>query len=269
MKNYFLISEFAKLRGININSLRYYEKLGLLKPAYIDENTGYRYYSAEQLPLLNKIILCIQLGIPLKEMLSCMDEDGNLQSKKLLLMGKEAAKKRMEELQNNLKYIESSLNSMEENKEFAGREGIYYRDIRERKFVATEFCDGIEDVKEFVSKVSSIYKMAQKEGLFPILPAGQIVEIEEDGKIRICFFLEVICSEKEHPQVKIFPEGRYSCMQREIQPEIDLVKEIRENWKERGKITIIINNITMEKYSFVDRPSELQKWEGKIQRMDD
>jgi len=30
MKNYFTISEFAKLRNININSLRYYEKLGLL-----------------------------------------------------------------------------------------------------------------------------------------------------------------------------------------------------------------------------------------------
>jgi len=68
MKNYFTISEFAKLRNININSLRYYEKLGLLKPAIIDENNGYRYYSAEQVSILNKIILCIQLGIPLKEM---------------------------------------------------------------------------------------------------------------------------------------------------------------------------------------------------------
>ena len=56
MKNYFTISEFAKLRDININSLRYYEKLGLLKPAFIDESNGYRYYSAEQVSLLNKII---------------------------------------------------------------------------------------------------------------------------------------------------------------------------------------------------------------------
>ena len=59
MKHYFLISEFAKLRDININSLRYYEKLGLLKPAIVDENNGYRYYSAEQVSLLNKIIFHI------------------------------------------------------------------------------------------------------------------------------------------------------------------------------------------------------------------
>lgn len=32
MKKYFTISEFAKLRNININSLRYYEKIGVLKP---------------------------------------------------------------------------------------------------------------------------------------------------------------------------------------------------------------------------------------------
>ena len=57
MKNYFTISEFAKLRDININSLRYYEKLGLLKPAYIDETNGYRYYSSEQVSILNKSIL--------------------------------------------------------------------------------------------------------------------------------------------------------------------------------------------------------------------
>ena len=38
MKNYFTISEFAKLRDININSLRYYEKIGILKPAKIDKD---------------------------------------------------------------------------------------------------------------------------------------------------------------------------------------------------------------------------------------
>ena len=92
MKNYFTISEFAKRRGININSLRYYEKLGLLKPAYIDDNNGYRYYSAEQVSLLNKIILCIQLGIPLKEMVEFLDEDGNLESQKLLERGRIVAK---------------------------------------------------------------------------------------------------------------------------------------------------------------------------------
>ena len=87
----------------------YYEKVGLLKPAFIDENNGYRYYSAEQVSLLNKIILCIQLGIPLKEMVKFLDKDGNLESQKLLEQGRIVAKQRIQEMQNNLDYIEYSL----------------------------------------------------------------------------------------------------------------------------------------------------------------
>lgn len=47
MNHYFTISKFARLRGIDINSLRYYERLGILTPAYTDPHTRYRYYTAE------------------------------------------------------------------------------------------------------------------------------------------------------------------------------------------------------------------------------
>ena len=188
MKNYFLISEFAKLRGININSLRYYEKLGILKPAYVDENTNYRYYSVEQIPLLNKIILCIQLGISLKEMATYIDENGELQSQKLLEQGRESARKRIKEMENNLKYIENSLKRMEVNKEFVGKRGKYVRKIEERRVIITDFYDGSPDIKKYVSEISEIYKAAQKNDLYPILPAGQIIELDESRKVRIRFF---------------------------------------------------------------------------------
>ena len=139
MKNYFTISEFAKLRDININSLRYYEKLGLLKPAYIDENNGYRYYSAEQVSILNKIILCIQLGIPLKEMVKYLDEDGNLQSQKLLEQGRIIAQRRIQEMQNNLNYIDYSLKNIEENKSFMKHTSTYERYFEERKIMVTNY----------------------------------------------------------------------------------------------------------------------------------
>ena len=78
MKQYLKIHEFAKLRNINMNSLRYYEKLEILKPAYIDSRTKYRYYLPEQLVLLDTITLCIRLGVPLKSLKDYMDEYGIL-----------------------------------------------------------------------------------------------------------------------------------------------------------------------------------------------
>lgn len=262
MNNYFLISEFAKLRDININSLRYYEKLGLLKPAYVDEKNNYRYYSAEQLQLLNKIILCVQLGIPLKEMAEYIDDNGNLQSQKLLEQGKIAAQKRIAEMQNNLNYIEASLKNIEENKKFANRKGIYFRNFKARKVITTEFYHGEIDIKKIISQVSEIYKIAQKNNFFPVLPAGQILELDKDGEINIRFFLEILNCQNEHPQVQILPEGEYSCLQTELNPESDLVKIIYENWKCKENITIIIDNVMLEKYSFETRPSELQRIES-------
>lgn len=266
MQNYFTISEFAKLRGININSLRYYEKLGLLKPAFIDKNNGYRYYSAEQVSLLNKIILCIQLGIPLKEMIQFLDEDGNLQSQRLLEEGRIIAQKRIQEMQNNLEYIEYSLKNIEENKSYLDKNGVYERHFEERKIMITDYYTDINifEPKHYLAEISKIYKYAQKKGMFPILPAGQILKLDENGQVRFCFFLEILnCDEKEE-NVLVIPEGTYSCAKGEMEPTLDFLKVIKENWKDEGAKTIIVNNVMLEKYSFETRPSELQRVEFDV-----
>lgn len=263
MKNYFTISEFAKLRDININSLRYYEKLGLLKPAFIDGNNGYRYYSAEQVSILNKIILCIQLGIPLKEMVQFLDEDGNLQSQQLLEKGRIIAQKRIQEMQNNLDYIEYSLNNIEENKEFSDQTGVYERYFKERKVMITNYYSDVDifEPKRFLAEISDIYKYAQKKGMFPILPAGQIMKLDASGKMRFCFFLEILNCDETEESVLTIPAGAYPCMRVELDPTLDFLKVIEESWKDEGEKTIIVNNVMLEKYSFETRPSELQKVE--------
>lgn len=53
----FKIGEFSKLTQVSIRMLRYYDEIGLLKPAEVDLFTGYRMYSAEQIPILQKIVL--------------------------------------------------------------------------------------------------------------------------------------------------------------------------------------------------------------------
>lgn len=64
------IGEFAKLRGVSVKSLRYYERVGALKPAYVNEESGYRYYSINQISDLDMVTTFIELGVPLKEIAS-------------------------------------------------------------------------------------------------------------------------------------------------------------------------------------------------------
>lgn len=61
------IGTFSKLTKTTIATLWFYDKTGLLKPAYTDEKTGYRYYLSKQLIPLQRIISLRQIGMPIEK----------------------------------------------------------------------------------------------------------------------------------------------------------------------------------------------------------
>ena len=52
----FRIGQLASIYKISGKTLRYYDELAL-RPKYVDETTGYRYYTSSQIPILNEIFL--------------------------------------------------------------------------------------------------------------------------------------------------------------------------------------------------------------------
>ena len=87
----FKIGDFARINKVTIKALRYYDSLGLLKPDRIDDFTGYRFYSMEQIPRLNKILALKETGFSLEEVAWVLR--ANLSAPDL---GKLLAKKRQE-----------------------------------------------------------------------------------------------------------------------------------------------------------------------------
>jgi effector-binding domain-containing protein len=61
------IGDFSRLCRITVRAIRYYDEIGLLKPVRVDQTTGYRYYSIEQLPTLNRIIMLKGIGLSLDD----------------------------------------------------------------------------------------------------------------------------------------------------------------------------------------------------------
>ena len=61
----FGIGAFARLGGVSVRTLHHYDELGLLAPAHVDPDTGYRWYEAEQLARLNRILALRDLGFAL------------------------------------------------------------------------------------------------------------------------------------------------------------------------------------------------------------
>ena len=76
------IGDFSKLSRVSIRMLRYYDEIDLLKPVRIDEFTGYRYYSEEQLPVMARINSLRDMGFGLaaiSEVLKCYDDKEELE----------------------------------------------------------------------------------------------------------------------------------------------------------------------------------------------
>lgn len=68
------IGEFSKLAQVPVPTLRYYDQLGLLRPVGVDRSTGYRYYSADQLPRVHRILALKGLGFSLEQIGTVLDE---------------------------------------------------------------------------------------------------------------------------------------------------------------------------------------------------
>lgn len=75
--NYYKTGQFAKLANVSERTIRYYDKIGLLKPSFVMEN-GYRQYSDLDLLKLQKILSLKHLGFSIEEIFPMVMDDTNL-----------------------------------------------------------------------------------------------------------------------------------------------------------------------------------------------
>ncbi len=110
----FKIGDFSRLSQVSVNALRHYDELGLLKPMQVDRFTGYRYYSIEQLPQLQRILALKDLGFSLEQIAQVLDEHLSLEEMRGMLRLKRAeAEQQAQAEQASLIRIEARLRYLE------------------------------------------------------------------------------------------------------------------------------------------------------------
>ena len=85
----FKIGDFSQLGRVTVRTLRHYDELGLLRPAKIDGESSYRFYTIEQLPQLNRIVALKDLGFSLLEIQRFVKEDVSVDELKGMLEQKQ------------------------------------------------------------------------------------------------------------------------------------------------------------------------------------
>jgi DNA-binding transcriptional MerR regulator len=79
------IGRFARLTGLTVKALRHYDEIGLLRPAAVDPDTGYRTYGPEQVERAETIRLLRRLEVPLDEIASLLASDDPETQKRVLV----------------------------------------------------------------------------------------------------------------------------------------------------------------------------------------
>ncbi|MBC7969683.1 MAG: MerR family transcriptional regulator [Verrucomicrobia bacterium] len=111
----FRIGDFSRFSRVSVRALRLYDQVGLLKPIHVDQFTGYRYYSAEQLSRLNEIIAFKDLGFSLEQIIKLVnDKTPPTQIRGMLRLKQAEVQQQIENEQTRLKRIEARLQQLEQ-----------------------------------------------------------------------------------------------------------------------------------------------------------
>ncbi len=131
------IKEFAKLTGVSVRTLHYYDEIGLLKPCAVDEQNGYRLYDEACLMRMQEILFYRELDFPLKDIQAIVsspdyDKQNALKEQKhLMLMKKERLERLIKALDGAMKGEKLTMNVFD-NSEFEAQRELYAKEAKEK-----------------------------------------------------------------------------------------------------------------------------------------
>jgi DNA-binding transcriptional MerR regulator/effector-binding domain-containing protein len=113
----FKIGDFSRLSQVSVRMLRHYDKLGLLEPGQTDRFTGYRYYTIDQLPRLNRIVALNGMGLTLQQIGGLLGKGDDLPAEQLrgmLALRRVELERELEEKRWQLASVEARLLQIEQ-----------------------------------------------------------------------------------------------------------------------------------------------------------
>lgn len=182
MRNNLLsIGEVARMKGVGIKALRYYERIGVLRPAYVDPQTGYRYYALSQMPELDVIVTCVELGLPLKELHRYRTAEGRLDLDALLEHGRLLALENLRRAEGIVMQVEGYRREVAVQQRLREEPAPYERVLEPRLVLAVPWEGDVFHAKRYAKAATELYDRAAAEDLVPLYLQGMARLPAADG----------------------------------------------------------------------------------------
>ncbi len=208
MKNYFSISQTAKIVNMTTETLRHYDRIDLVKPIKTDEWTNYRYYSQQEIVKLNTIRALRCMDLTLSDIKNILAYDDFNKIIEALMQAEKKADEKLAELQYSKAKIQRA-RIFYENKLNGNQtqENIFIKEYPERIILLSETMkkptlDNLWDYhRHFYNQLPANIK---NEFSFEDL-AGIYTQNEQSNLFAVCTRF------KQTNNLKILPKGKYLC----------------------------------------------------------
>src|ERR1700722_3693019 len=139
----YTVTKLAKLSGVSVRTLHWYDEIGLLKPAYYGAN-GYRHYEEKQLLTLQQILFFRELGFELKQIQKILGRS-DFDTIVTLRSHRGVLQKNLERTQKLIKTIDKTIKHLEGNRKMKEQELFDGFDKKKQKEYEKQLLDRYGD----------------------------------------------------------------------------------------------------------------------------
>ncbi len=210
MKKLFSIGEVSKIKEITIKALRYYHKMGILIPKYIDESSGYRYYSIEQFVYIDIIKGCRSLGTSIKELQEIFQQCDTDKLLEFLEAKRYEAKENINKMNKVIENIDTLRETVTSSKEILNENGISIK-FFETRYIVVLPCNEAGSLKELIY-YSDLDKLILEKNIKISVQRGVIYNVNKNRSLEARYVfngVEEYKDIKNDKNIKVLPEGRY------------------------------------------------------------
>ena len=131
------IKEFAEMTGVSVRTLHYYDQIGLLHPAKVDKDSGYRYYDEASLLRMQQILFYRELDFPLKDICRILSSP-NFDAQQALAEQRQLLSLKKQRLERLIAAIDAATKGETNMQAFNNREFEQYREEVKEKWGHTQ-----------------------------------------------------------------------------------------------------------------------------------
>lgn len=209
-------SAFAKLCNTNKRTLIHYDEIGLFEPAYTDER-GYRYYSESQCDVFFTITCLKDLGMPLKEIKTYIDNRNPTDLTALLLEQQKKVRQELQHLMRIEKVIETKLALVTEGTKITFENncsGPFFETFPEETLIATPYL-GTSNHDAIISALCEHIGYVNHKKLNTGHPYGAIISVADlkaGYTDRYAYFITKVADSSFSHHSLVKPAGRYAVI---------------------------------------------------------